>query len=468
MADVYDVAIIGSGPGGYAAAIHAGQAGLKTVLIEKQKRLGGTCTLVGCIPTKAMLHSADLIEEIRHAADNGIVVQGNPSVNMGAVIAKKNKVVEQSSNGVSFLMKKNKVTVVTGFGKIAGKGKVEVTAEGGAKQTIEAKNIVIATGSVVREFPGLESDGKVVLNSDQILDLDRVPKSMIVVGAGAVGMEFASVHAAFGAKITIVELMPHLLPIEDEDVSKEMERAYKKRGIDFRLEAKVEKLERLPNGVKATVAKKDGTTEVLEAELLLSAIGRKPVTEGIGLESVGIKTDGRGFIPVSPMMETNVPGIFAIGDAVPTAMLAHLATQEALTCIDFIAGRNPPALKYEQCPGATYSSPEVASVGLTEKAARAKGYDVKVGKFPFSANGKARILGQTTGFVKIVSDTKYDEVLGVHIIGPRATDLIAEACAALRLEATTEDLARTIHPHPTVAEIMGEAAHATLGHPLHI
>ena len=468
MADVFDVAIIGSGPGGYAAAIHAGQAGLKTVLIEKQKRLGGTCTLVGCIPTKAMLRSADLYEEIKHAAESGIVLQGDPSVNMAAVLARKNKVVDQSSNGVAFLMKKNKVTVVNGFGKLAGKGRIEVTAEGGSKQTIEAKHVIVATGSVVREFPGLESDGKVVLNSDQILDLARVPKSMIVVGAGAVGMEFASVHAAFGAKVIIVELMPHLLPIEDEEVSKEIERAYKKRGIDFRLEAKVEKLERLPNGVKATIAKKDGSTEVIEAEILLSAIGRKPVTEGIGLESVGVKLDKRGYIPVDEMMRTNVPGIYAIGDVVPTQMLAHLATQEALTAVDHIAGRNPPPLKYLQCPGATYCSPEVASVGLTEKAAREKGYEVKVGKFPFSANGKARILGQTQGFVKIVSDAKYDEVLGVHIIGPHATDLIAEACAALRLESTTEELARTIHPHPTVAEIIGEAAHATLGHPLHI
>ena len=468
MADVFDVAIIGSGPGGYAAAIYAGQAGLKTVLIEKQKRLGGTCTLVGCIPTKAMLHSADLIEEIRHAAEHGITLKGDPSVNMAAVIARKNQVVDQSSKGVSFLMKKNKVTVVTGFGKLAGRGRIEVTAEDGSKQTIEAKNVIVATGSVVREFPGLESDGKVVLNSDQILDFARVPKSMIVVGAGAVGMEFASVHASFGAKVTIVELMPHLLPLEDEEISKEIERAYRKRGIDFRLEAKVEKLERLPSGVRATIAKKDGTTEVLEAEILLSAIGRKPVTEGIGLETVGIQTDKRGFIPVDEMMRTSAPGVYAIGDVVPTQMLAHLATQEALTAVDHIAGRNPPPLKYTQCPGATYCSPEVASVGLTEKAAREKGYEVKVGKFPFSANGKARILGQTTGFVKIVSDAKYDEVLGVHIIGPHATDLIAEACAALRLETTTEELARTIHPHPTVAEIMGEAAHATLGHPLHI
>jgi dihydrolipoamide dehydrogenase len=414
-----------------------------------------------------MLRSADLIEEIRHAADNGIVLQGDPSVNMAAVIARKNKVVEQSSNGVSFLMKKTKVQVVTGMGRLAGKGKVEVVAEDGSKQTIEAKNIIVATGSVVREFPGLESDGKVVLNSDQILDFDRVPKSMIVVGAGAVGMEFASVHAAFGAKVTIVELMPHLLPIEDEEVSKEIERAYKKRKIDLRLESKVEKLERLPNGVKATIAKKDGTTEVIEAEILLSAIGRKPVTDDIGLETVGIKTE-RGFIPVNEMLQTSAPGVYAIGDVVPTQMLAHLATQEALTAVDHIAGRNPPPLKYVQCPGATYCSPEVASVGLTEKAAREKGYDIKVGKFPFSANGKARILGQTTGFVKIVSDTKYDEVLGVHIIGPHATDLIAEACAALRLESTTEDIARTIHAHPTLSEIMGEAAHATLGHPLHI
>lgn len=466
MAEAFDVAIIGSGPGGYAAAIHAGQAGLRTVLIEKQKRLGGTCTLIGCIPTKAMLHSADLIEEIRHAATHGIAVQGEPKVDMAAVLAQKNKVVEQSSNGVSFLMKKNKVTVVTGFGRLAGKGRVEVESEGG-KQEILAKKIVVATGSVVREIPGMESDGKVVLNSDQILELPRVPASMIVVGAGAVGMEFASVFAAFGSKVTIVELLPHLLPLEDEEISKEIERAYRKRGIDYRLETRVEKLERLPKGVKAHLSGKDGKTEVIEAELLLSAIGRKPVTEGIGLESVGIRTE-RGFIPVNGFMQTSAPDVYAIGDVVPTQMLAHLATQEALLAIDHIAGRPVQPLRYERCPGATYCSPEVASVGLTEKAAREKGYEVKVGKFPFSAIGKARILGQTQGLVKIVSDAKYDEVLGVHIVGPRATDLIAEACAALRLEATTEDLARTIHPHPTLAEIMGEAAHATLGHPLHI
>jgi len=467
VADVYDVAVLGSGPGGYAAAIHAGQAGLKTVLVEKQKRLGGTCTLVGCIPTKAMLHSADLVEEIRTAAEHGIKLSGDPSVHMAGVLARKNKIVEQSTNGVSFLMKKNKVDVVTGFGKLAGKGKLEVTGDGGAKQTIQYKKLIVATGSVVREFPGLESDGKVVLNSDQILDLDRVPKSLIVVGAGAVGMEFASVFAAFGSKVTIVELMPHLLPVEDEEISKEVERAYKKRKIDFRLETKVEKLERLKNGVKATLASKDGKTEVIEAEMLLSAIGRKPVTEGIGLETVGVKTE-RGFIPVDGMMRTTAQDVYAIGDVVPTQMLAHLATHEALLAVDHIAGRNPQPIRYDRCPGATYCSPEVASVGLTEKAAREKGYDVKVGKFPFSANGKARILGQTSGMVKIVSEAKYDEVLGVHIIGPHATDLISEACAALRLESTTEDLARTIHPHPTLSEIMGEAAHVTLGHPLHI
>lgn len=467
MAEVYDVAILGSGPGGYAAAIRAGQAGLKTVLIEKQKRLGGTCTLVGCIPTKSLLRSADLVEEIRSAAEFGIQLQGDPSVHMAGVLAQKNKVVDSSTKGVSFLMRKNKVEVVTGFGKLAGKGKIEVTAEDGSKKQLQAKNIVIATGSVVREFPGLESDGKVVLNSDQILDLDRVPKSLIVVGAGAVGMEFASVFAAFGSKVTIVELMPHLLPVEDEEISKEIERAYRKRKIDFRLETKVEKLERSKNGVKATLASKDGKTEVLEAEMLLSAIGRKPVTDGIGLESVGIKTD-RGFITVDSMMRTSAPGVYAIGDVVPTQMLAHLATQEAILAVEHIAGNDPEPLRYDRCPGATYCSPEVASVGLTEKAAREKGYDVKVGKFPFAAIGKARIIGQTHGMVKIVSETKYDEVLGVHIIGPHATDLIAEACAALRLESTTEDLAKTIHPHPSLSEIIGEAAHATLGKALHI
>lgn len=467
MADVFDVAIIGSGPGGYAAAIRAGQAGLKTVLVEKQKRLGGTCTLVGCIPTKAMLNSAAVIEQIRSAGDHGIAVQGSPAVQMAGVLARKNKIVDQSSNGVAFLMKKNKVTVENGFGKLAGPGKVEVTAEDGSKKVLQAKKIILATGSVVREVPGLESDGKVVLNSDQILSLERVPKSMIVVGAGAVGMEFASVFASFGSEVTIVELMPHLLPVEDEEVSKEIERAYRKRKIGYRLETKVEKLERLPNGVRAHLTSKDGKTEVVEAEMLLSAIGRKPVTEGIGLETMGIATE-RGYIPVDGMQRTSAKDVYAIGDIVPTQMLAHLATHEAFVAVDHILGRNPRPIRTDRCPGATYCSPEVASVGLTEKAARDKGYDVKVGKFPFSAIGKARIIGETTGFVKIVSDKKYDEVLGIHIIGPHATDLIAEACAALQLEATTEDLVQTIHPHPTLAEVMGEAALATLGLTLHM
>jgi dihydrolipoamide dehydrogenase len=462
---VYDVAVLGSGPGGYAAAIHTAKAGLKTAIIEKQPRLGGTCTLVGCIPTKALLNSAAVYDTIRGASVHGIEV-GAPAVNMAGVLARKAKIVDQSSNGVSFLMKKNKIDVIHGFGKLAGPGKLEVRGDDGKTQTIQYKNLVIATGSSVREIPGLESDGKVVLNSDQILELDRVPKSMIVVGAGAVGMEFASVFASFGSKVTIVELMPHLLPAEDEEISKEIERAYRKRGIDFLVETKVESLERLPDGVKATVVGKDGTKKVLEAEILLSAIGRKPMTEGIGLETVGITTE-RGFIPVDSMMRTKVSGIYAIGDIVPTPMLAHLAQHEAAVAADHIAGKNPEPIRYDRCPGATYCSPEVASVGLTERAAREKGYDVRVGKFPFSANGKARIVGET-GLVKIVADARYDEVLGVHIIGPHATDLISEACAALRLEATTEDLVKTIHPHPTLSEAVGEAAYAVSGDTLHM
>ncbi|MFO7156658.1 MAG: dihydrolipoyl dehydrogenase [Pseudomonadota bacterium] len=462
---VYDVAVLGSGPGGYAAALHTAKAGLKTVIVEKQKRLGGTCTLVGCIPTKALLNSAAVFDAVRTAAEHGVQV-GQPTVDMAAVLARKAKVVEQSSNGVSFLMKKNKIDVVHGFGRLQGPGKLEVKADDGSTQTIEYKNLILATGSSVREIPGLESDGKVVLNSDQILELNRVPKSLIVVGAGAVGMEFASVFASFGSKVTIVELLPHLLPNEDEEISKEVERAYRKRKIDFLLESKVEKIERMPNGVRATIVDKNGQQKVLEAEILLSAIGRKPNTEGIGLETVGITTE-RGFIPVDSMMRTKVPNVYAIGDIVPTPMLAHLAQHEAAVAADHIAGKNPEPVRYDRCPSATYCSPEVASVGLTERAAREKGYDVRVGKFPFSANGKARIIGET-GLVKIVADAKYDEVLGVHIVGPHATDLIAEACAALRLEATSEDLVKTIHPHPTLSEAVGEAAFAVSGDTLHM
>lgn len=463
---VYDVAVLGSGPGGYAAAIHAAQAGLKTAIIEKQSRLGGTCTLVGCIPTKALLNSAAVFDSVRSAGDHGIQV-GAPAVDMAGVLARKSSIVDASTKGVSFLMKKNKVDVIHGFGRIAAAGKLEVEGEGGKTQAVEYKKLILATGSSVREFPGLESDGKVVLNSDQILEMERVPKSMIVVGAGAVGMEFASVFASFGTKVTIIELMPHLLPVEDEEISKEIERAYRKRKIDFLVETKVESLERLSKGVKATVVGKDGKKKVLEAELLLSAIGRKPNTEGIGLEKLGIETE-RGYIPVDEMMRTKAPNVYAIGDIVPTAMLAHLAQHEAALAVDHIAGRNPEPIRYDRCPGATYCSPEVASVGLTEKAAREKGYDVRVGKFPFTAIGKARILGETSGMVKIVSDAKYDEVLGVHIVGPHATDLISEACAALRLETTTEDLVKTIHPHPTLSEAVGEAAFAVSGKTLHM
>ena len=463
---VYDVAILGSGPGGYAAAIHAAQAGLKTAIIEKQPRLGGTCTLVGCIPTKALLQSAAVVEAVRGAGEHGVQV-GAPVVDMAGVLARKRKIVDASSNGVSFLMKKNKVDVIHGFGRVAAPGKLEVQGEDGKTQTVEYKNLILATGSSVREIPGLESDGKVVLNSDQILELDRVPKSLIVVGAGAVGMEFASVFASFGSQVTIVELMPHLLPNEDEEISKEIERAYRKRKIDFLLETKVEALERRSNGVKATVVGKDGKKKEIEAEILLSAIGRKPMTEGIGLEKLGIQTE-RGFIPVDEMMRTKAPGVYAIGDIVPTPMLAHLAQHEAAVAVDHIAGKNPEPIRYDRCPSATYCSPEVASVGLTERAAREKGYDVRVGKFPFSAIGKARILGETSGMVRIVSDAKYDEVLGVHIVGPHATDLISEACAALRLESTSEDLVKTIHPHPTLSEAVGEAAYAVSGKTLHM
>ena len=463
MANTFDVVVIGSGPGGYVAAIRATHHGLKTAIVERDKRLGGTCLLRGCIPTKALLHSAELMENLGHAADHGVDVE-KFVLNFPNVMKRKERVVAKMAGGVAGLMKKNGVTVFKGTAKITGKGKIQVDGGESGSQLLETKNIIIATGSAVRDLPVAPPDHKVIVTSDSILELTEKPKSLIVMGAGAVGMEFASAFRSFGTEVTVVEMLPRVLPIEDEDCSKEMEKLYKRRKINILTDTKVERVDNLGvgKGVKVHVSKGGQLTE-LAADMLLVAVGRRPVTENLGLESVGVKLE-RGYVLVDKMMKTNVEGIYAIGDVVPTIGLAHVASHEGILAADHIGKRDPHPINYDRVPSCTYTYPEVASVGLTEKKAKEKGYDVKVGSFPFGAVGKATILGENDGFVKIVSEKKYGEVLGVHIVNVRATELIAESCAALQLETTIEDLVETIHAHPTLSEAMGEAAHAVLGH----
>ncbi|HUE82302.1 MAG TPA: dihydrolipoyl dehydrogenase [Pyrinomonadaceae bacterium] len=463
----FDVTIIGSGPGGYVAAIRAGQLGLKAAIIEKDKRLGGTCTLRGCIPTKQLLMSAHIYEQMQHAADFGVEASGI-QLAFANVQKRKDKVVLKNSKGIEYLMKKNKVTVFNGTGKLVLPGKVEVTGADGNKQTINTKSIIIATGSVVRPIPGFETDGKQVVNSDHVLELKEVPKSLIVMGAGAVGVEFASVYSRFGAETTIVELLPRLVPLEDEEVSKELERSFRKRGIKSQVDTKLEKLEKTDSGIKVSGKNSKGEAVTLEAEMLLVAVGRMPYTEGLGLEGTKIEIE-KGFIKVDEYQQTGEKGVYAIGDVIPTPLLAHLASKEGIVAIEHLSGqKDVRPINLRLVPSCTYCDPEVGSVGLTEAKAREMDYDVKVGKFPFSASGKARILGEEEGFVKIVADKKYDEILGVHIIGPHATELIAEACVAMQLESTAEELGRTIHAHPTVSEAVMEAAEGVHDLAVHI
>ena len=463
----FDVVIIGSGPGGYVAAIRAGQLGLKVAMVEKDTRLGGTCTLRGCIPTKQMLMSAHIYEQMQHAADFGVQATGI-QLAFEDVQKRKNKVVLKNTKGIEYLMKKNKVTVFKGTGKLALPGKVEVTGADGTKQTLETKNIIIATGSVVRPIPGFETDGVHVVNSDHILELKEVPKSLIVMGAGAVGVEFASVYSRFGAETTIVELLPRLVPLEDEEVSKELEKSFRKRGIKSQVDTKLERLEKTETGVRVTGKTSKGEAVSLEAEMLLVAVGRMPFTEGLGLEGTKIKV-AKGCLGVDEFQQTDEKGVYAIGDVVATPWLAHLASKEGIVAVEHLAGqKDVRPINLRLVPNCTYCDPEVASVGLTEAKAREQGYDVKIGKFPFSASGKARILGEEEGFVKIVAEGKYDEILGVHIIGAHATELIAEACVAMQLESTAEELGRTMHAHPTVSEAVMEAAEGVHGLSVHI
>ncbi|HEU4597027.1 MAG TPA: dihydrolipoyl dehydrogenase [Pyrinomonadaceae bacterium] len=461
----FDVTIIGSGPGGYVAAIRGAQLGLKVALVEKDKRLGGTCTLRGCIPTKQLLMSAHVYEQMQHAADFGVQAS-EIRLAFADVQKRKEKVVLKNSKGIEFLMKKNKITVFPGHGKLQLPGKVVVTGADGTEQTIESKNIIIASGSVVRPIPGFETDGERIVNSDHILELQQVPKSLVVMGSGAVGVEFASVYSRFGTETTLVELLPRLMPLEDEEISKEIEKSFRKRGIKSLTGTKLEKVERTDAGVRVSGKGAKGEDVSLEAEMLLVAVGRMPYVEGLGLEGTKIKVE-RGAIQVDEFCRTGEPNVFAIGDVIPTPWLAHLASKEGILVVEQIAGHNPQPVNLRQVPSCTYCDPEVASVGLTEAKAKELGYDVKVAKFPFSASGKARILGEEEGFVKVVSETKYDELLGVHIIGPHATEIIHEAIVAMHLESTAEELGRVIHAHPTVSESVMEAAEGIHGLTIH-
>jgi dihydrolipoamide dehydrogenase len=461
----FDLTVIGSGPGGYVAAIRAAQLGLRTAVVEMAPLPGGTCLHWGCIPTKALLHAAEVLETSRHAGRFGVKVTPG-ELDVPALHKYKDKVVMSNAKGVEYLLKKGGITMVPGRGRLAGPGKVAVAQPGGATKTLETKFTIVATGSVIRGLPGVEFDGKQIINSDHALSLKNVPASMIVLGAGAVGVEFASIYATFGAKVTIVELLPRLIPLEDASLGAELEKAFKKRGLGVHTGTKVEKVVRERDRVRVT-ASKDGKPVELEAEMLLVAVGRRPLTEDLGLEAVGAKLD-RGFVEVDGFMRTSAAGVWAIGDIVKTQALAHVASHEGIIAVEDAAGKHPHPINYDKVPSCTYCDPEVASIGLTEEEARKRGYDVVVGQFPFSAIGKAKILDDTRGFVKIVAEKKYDEVLGVHIIGPHATELISEATAALNLEATAASLFQAVHAHPTLAEAIGEAALAVHGRAIHI
>jgi dihydrolipoamide dehydrogenase len=462
---IYDVAIIGSGPAGYTAAIRAGQYGLKSALIEKDGFLGGTCLHVGCIPTKALLFNAELWDHLKEAKEFGIEGVDARKLNWAAIQDRKNKIVAKHTKGLEFLMKKNKVETIKGYGKLTGPAQngihtVEVSNDGKASN-LKAKNVILATGSEARLIPGMEVSDRVLTNIE-ILSLKEIPKSLVIVGAGAVGVEFASIYRSFDCEVTIVEMLPRLVPVEDEEVSKELARVFRKRGINFHTGAKVDKVEKAKTGVAVAITV-DGKQQKIEADKILIAIGRKPRTQNIGLERTKIKPE-REFIKTDSWMQTAEPGVYAIGDIVlGTPQLAHVGAMEGLVAVAKIAGKPAKPINRERIPGATYCHPEIGSVGLTETQAREAGYNLKIGKFPFTANSRASIVGQHEGFIKIVSDADYGEILGVHIIGPQATELIAEAVAAMELEATVEDLMWTIHAHPTLAEAMLDASNSVYG-----
>ena len=463
---VYNVAIIGSGPAGYTAAIRAGQYGLKTALLEKDNVLGGTCLHVGCIPTKALLFNAELWDHLKEAGEFGIEGVEARNLNWAAVQERKAKIVSKHAKGLEFLMKKNKVEVIRGYGRLTGHAQqgihtVEVKGPDGKTKALKSRNVILSTGSEARMLPGTEPDSRILTNIE-ILSLKEVPKSLVIIGAGAVGVEFASIYKSFDADVTIIEMLPRLVPVEDEEVSKELARVYRKRGINFHTNARVEKVEKVKEGIVVTITV-DGKPQKIEAEKILIAVGRKPRTANLGLEMTNIKPE-REFIKTDSWMQTAEPGVYAIGDIVlGTPQLAHVGAMEGIVAVTKIAGKAAKPVNPERIPNATYCHPEIGSVGLTETRAKEAGYNVKVGKFPFTANSRASIVGQHEGFIKIVSDADYGEILGVHIIGPQATELIAEAVAAMEMEATVEDLVWTIHAHPTLAEAMLDASNSVYG-----
>ena len=461
---MFDLIVIGSGPGGYVAAIRASQLGLKTAIIEKAD-LGGVCLNWGCIPTKALLKSAQVFDYMKHAADYGLQVS-DAKADFGAVVKRSRGVADNMSKGIQFLMKKNKIEVIMGTAKLVPGKKVEVTAVDGSKKNYDAKNIILATGGRSRELPNLKQDGKKVIGYREAMVLPTQPKSMIVVGAGAIGVEFAYFYNAMGTKVTIVEFAPRIVPVEDADVSKELERNYRKQGMTILTDSSVVSVDTTGEGVKAKVKTPTGE-QVLEADILLSAAGVTSNIENIGLETVGVKTE-KGKVLVDAYYQTSVAGIYAIGDLLPTQALAHVASAEGIICVEKIAGHHPEALDYNNIPGCTYCSPEIASVGMTEEAAKKAGYEIKVGKFPFTASGKASAAGAKEGFVKVIFDAKYGEWLGAHFIGANVTEMIAEVVVARKLETTGHEIIKAVHPHPTMSEAVMEAAAAAYGEVIHI
>jgi dihydrolipoyl dehydrogenase len=464
----FDVAIIGSGPGGYVAAVRAGQLGLKTAIIEKDTRLGGTCLLRGCIPTKALLRDAHLFQEVKKAAQQGLFKTGEFEADFSKIQERKNDVVDKNAKGVEFLMRKNKVTVIKGYGTIVNPTKIVVKGSGdGASIEIDTKNIIIATGSEAKSLRGFSFDENYVLSNVGALDLNHIPKSMLIVGSGAVGVEFASIYNSLGTKVTVLEVLPNIVPLEDEEVSKELRRVFTRKGIEIYTKATLETAKTKGDSVEVIFRTDKDEVKTVNVERLLMATGRGPNTANIGLENVGITTD-RGFIKVNEYLETGVKGVYAIGDVTPSPLLAHVAMQEGIVAVERIADHHPIPINYKQVPSCTYCEPQVASVGLTEAKAVEAGYKVKVGKFPFMAVGKAKIEDATDGFVKVVADEGLREILGVHMIGHTVTEMITEAVSAMALESTVDDVVNMIHAHPTLAEGMHEAMEAVFGAAVHI